>query len=115
MLDVSGKLIAKAQNKMNAVKIKRANVVSYKRPSVQAIRATTYTKAGQVITVYPTIKGWFEMRRIDKEGVRYAEFIQRKDIRFTVEYVLNLIKKKIKSNLQNRLKKFRKQITNCQI
>ena len=87
----------KIRHTRSQVKIKQANTVSYKRPSVNAIPATTFTKAGEVITVYPTIKGWFEIRRIEKDGTHFAEFIQMKDVRYTSSYLMLIILNKIKA------------------
>lgn len=93
------------RNNLKIVKIKQANAVSYKRPSVKAIGATTYKKAGQVITVYSIIKGWFEIRRVEQDGVHFAGFIQRKDVRYTIIYLVSAIIKKIKSRLTKLLKR----------
>ncbi len=83
------------------VKTKQANVVTYIRPLVKAITANLYNKPGQKRIVYSSIKGWFELRRVDKDGVRTAEFIRKEDITYGVgylvisliEYLRNLLKK----------------------
>lgn len=74
------------------VKTKQANVVSYIRPSVKAIKATYYEKRGQQLLVYPCIKGWLELRRVDKDGVKTAEFIRKEDVTYGLDYVISSLK-----------------------
>lgn len=78
------------------VKTRRANVATYKRPSVKAIQATSYKKPGAVIYVYPTIEGWFEIRQVDQNGARSFEFVRRTDVRYTVKYLLTVLIKRVK-------------------
>ncbi|WP_400243700.1 hypothetical protein AB3U99_21060 [Niallia sp. JL1B1071] len=56
------------------------NVTTYARPSVNAIKVNHYEKAGVELTVWPSIKGWFELRPVDFDGIMNTEFIQKKDI-----------------------------------
>jgi hypothetical protein len=83
------------------VKTGRANVVAYRMPSLKAILGTTYAKAGQHIPIYPSVKGWFEVRVPDKDGVEQAEFIQLKDVKNKINYfgpvLVNRIKFRMKS------------------
>ena len=95
-------------SKPSRVIIKRANVVSYKRPSVNAIEATTYAKADRTLSVFPSIPGWFEIRRIETDGVQYAEFIQEKDVRFTIKSQGLLLLKHLKSGIKKSFKKVSK-------
>lgn len=105
------KNVPKQRNTSNSVKIKRAGAVSYKRPSTNAISATTYA-ARVMILVNPTIKGWFEVMRIEKDGTPYAEFIQKKDVSYTGKYQMRIILnrlqllKRVKGRLIQSLKKF---------
>lgn len=98
------------------VKTKRGNVVTYLRPSVKAIQATTYKKPGQVMVVHPSIKGWFEIRRIDEGGENYAEFIEgkevsstlnimRKDVRDHLKFLIPIAMNRIKSIMINRFRR----------
>lgn len=93
------KKASKPKSIQKTVATKRANVVSYKRPSVNAIQATAYPKSGQVLAVYGSVKGWFETRRLGKDGILYAEFIQQKDVRYTVKYKVRVLTARLKARL----------------
>ena len=81
-------------------KTKKANVVSYIRPSVNALRANCYEKPGQKLVVYPCIEGWVELRRVNEDGARTAEFICRKDVTYDVRYLAVILIKYAKSILK---------------
>ncbi len=76
--------------KMKKAKTKHASVVTYTRPSVKAIKAACYEKPGQEFTVYSSIEGWFELRRVNKDGIRCAEFIRREDVRLSAGYLVTV-------------------------
>ena len=89
------------------VRTNRAHITAYKRPSLNALQGSAYTKAGQVLQVHPTVKGWFEVRHVDKEGIGYAEFIQQKDVRYTFGYLFQATLQRIKSRTRKLLKNLR--------
>lgn len=81
---------------MKTAKTRHAHVVTYKRPSTKAHQATTYNKRGEEIIVYPSIEGWFEVRQVGTDGERYAEFIRKKDVRYTLKYIAAILMKRLK-------------------
>ncbi|MDR7240679.1 hypothetical protein [Neobacillus drentensis] len=77
---------------MKKVKTKRANVITYTRPSVKSIPANQYERPGHEHIVYNCVKGWFEIRRVGKDNLKTVEFIRREDIRYSMEYMLIVLK-----------------------
>ncbi|GIN69661.1 hypothetical protein J14TS2_01360 [Bacillus sp. J14TS2] len=61
--------------------IKNNDVYSYARPSKNAIKVNHFNE-GDEITVYPLIKGWFELRPVDIDGIMNTEFIAESEISF---------------------------------
>jgi len=57
------------------------NVTTYARPSVNAIKVNHYEKAGAELKVWPSIKGWYELRPVDFDGIMNTEFVQIKDVK----------------------------------
>ncbi len=55
--------------------------------------------------VHPSIKGWFELRQADKEGINCVEFIQRKDVRYSAKYLATAIIMRIKLIAVKRIKR----------
>jgi hypothetical protein len=82
------------------LRTKRANVVTYLRPSVNAIKGTCYGKPGQELCLYPIIRGWFELRIPDEEGETHAEFVRWSDVTPITKYFLPVLKKRIKRMLK---------------
>lgn len=80
---------------MRKVKTKRPNVVTYTRPSMKAIPANQYERAGQELIVYPCINGWFELRGTNNDNLTTVEFIRRQDIRYTMAYMKKALKEKV--------------------
>ncbi|MBT2734689.1 hypothetical protein [Bacillus sp. ISL-7] len=76
------------------MKTKRANVITYTRPSIKSIPANHYEISGQEHIVYPCIRGWFEIRRVDKDNIKTVEFIRKEDIRYSTEYLIFVMKEK---------------------
>lgn len=62
---------------MKKVKVKGNNIKSYARPSTNALVVKEY-KTGDVITAYPSIEGWYELRPVDENGIMHTEFIEKK-------------------------------------
>ncbi|WEG13167.1 hypothetical protein PU629_02050 [Pullulanibacillus sp. KACC 23026] len=62
------------------IKIRRASVTTYARPSEKALVVQHYTK-GQNMRAYPSVKGWFELRPVDTDGIMNTEFIRTQDVR----------------------------------
>ena len=81
---------------MKIAKTRHTHVATYKRPSTKALQATTYNKRGEKITVYPSIEGWFEVRQVGTDGERYAEFIRKKDVRYTLKSLAAVFMKRLK-------------------
>jgi hypothetical protein len=69
----------------NHVKVKRRSAMTYARPSVKAPEVNRYER-GQELTVYPSIKGWCELRPVDDDGIMNTEFIRAKDIRLGITF-----------------------------
>jgi hypothetical protein len=65
---------------MKKVKTLSKNVKTYARPSTHAIVVQTIEDMGHQLTVYPSIKGWYELRPVDEDGVLRTEFIQMTDV-----------------------------------
>lgn len=65
---------------MKQVKTLNKNVMTYARPSTNAIVVQTIEDIGHTLTVYPSVKGWYELRPVDEEGVLRTEFVQEKDV-----------------------------------
>lgn len=74
------------------VKVKRDAVMTYARPSLKAPKVNEYIK-GQEITVYPSIKGWCELRPVDEDGIMNTEFIRYKDIHLDLAFHFLLVLK----------------------
>ena len=77
------------------LRTKRANVVTYLRPSVNAIKGTCYEKRGQELCLYPLIRGWFEVRIPDEEGGTHAEFVRWSDVTPIMNYLFPVVKNRI--------------------
>ncbi|SMQ84335.1 hypothetical protein SAMN05444673_5847 [Bacillus sp. OV166] len=88
---------------MRKVKTKRANIITYTRPSIKSIPANHYEISGQEHIVYPCIKGWFEIRRVDKDNLKSVEFIRREDIRYSLETKIIILKEKARRLKQIKL------------
>jgi hypothetical protein len=65
---------------MKKVKTLTKNVTTYARPSIHALKVQTFEDMGHLLTVYPSIKGWYELRPVDEEGVMRTEFVQITDV-----------------------------------
>ncbi|MBP1915465.1 hypothetical protein J2Z23_002446 [Lederbergia galactosidilyticus] len=61
--------------------VKKNSVFSYARPSKKAIKVNQFNKNDEII-VYPLIKGWFELRPVDTDGIMNTEFIAESEIKF---------------------------------
>lgn len=81
---------------MKTAKTRHAHVVTYRRPSTRALQASSYEKRGETLTVYPSVDGWFEVRKVDETGRRHAEFIQQKEVRYTFKYLTSAVLKRLK-------------------
>lgn len=85
---------------MATLKTKRAHVETYLRPSENALPGRGINKRGQDLKVYPSIKGWFEVRVADEAGRTHAEFIRRKDVKNKLKFFTFVLWKKIKAKLK---------------
>lgn len=61
------------------VEVSSDAVKTYARPSKRAIIVNEYTK-GAELTVYHFIKGWYELRPVDVDGIMNTEFISSEDV-----------------------------------
>ena len=56
------------------------NVYTYARPSINSIVVQHLEESGTELTIYPSIKGWYELRPVDVDGVMNTEFVQVNDV-----------------------------------
>lgn len=77
------------------MKTKRKNTNTYERPSLNANKVHLFEKAGTELVVYRSAAGWYEHRYTGLDGFKYAEFIQKKDLRYQLGYILFSAKKRI--------------------
>ncbi|PKG24199.1 hypothetical protein [Niallia nealsonii] len=94
---------------MKQMKTKRKNTNTYERPSLNANKVHLVEKAGTELVVYRSAAGWYEHRYIGLDGFKYAEFIQKKDLRYQLRYIYFAAKIRmkdphIKMKVMNRLK-----------
>ncbi|WP_078544328.1 hypothetical protein [Litchfieldia alkalitelluris] len=66
---------------MKKVKTISKQVKTYARPSEKAIVVNQYDEPGKELTVYPSIKGWYELRPVDFDGIMNTEFIKLEDVK----------------------------------
>ncbi|WP_141603619.1 hypothetical protein [Terrilactibacillus laevilacticus] len=66
---------------MKKVKTINKNVITYARPSTNAIVVNKHSKKGVELTVYPSIDGWYELRPVDFDGIMNTEFVQKADVK----------------------------------
>lgn len=71
----------KTNHKKKIVRTIHNQVKTYARPSLNAIVVNDYKKSGQELGVYPSIKGWYELRPKDTDGIMNTEFVQIKDVK----------------------------------
>jgi len=80
------------KRQVNHVIVKKRSVITFARPSVKAPEVNRYA-SGQALTVYPSIKDWYELRPVDDDGIMNTEFIRAKDINLGLTfYFLNFLK-----------------------
>ncbi|MFD1848655.1 hypothetical protein [Oceanobacillus bengalensis] len=68
-------------NSSRKATVRNKEVCTYARPSKKAIIVKHYDKGVQ-LTVYPIIKGWYELRPVDVDGIMNTEFIEESEIKF---------------------------------
>lgn len=65
---------------MMKAKTNKSDVYTYARPSINSIVVHHYTESGVELTIYPSVKGWYELRPVDTDGVMNTEFVQVSDV-----------------------------------
>lgn len=73
---------------MRKVKTIQNNVTTYVRPSIKSIKSMSLEESGQELIVYDTVEGWFELRRIGKNGEKEFGFIRKEDVKYSFQYLL---------------------------
>lgn len=66
---------------MKKFMLTKKDIKTYARPSVHAIVINEYEKEGHKLLVYPSVKGWYELRPADTDGVLMTEFVQQCDLK----------------------------------
>ncbi|WEG13165.1 hypothetical protein PU629_02040 [Pullulanibacillus sp. KACC 23026] len=85
---------------MLKMKTKKNDVITYARPSRNALVVNRYPK-GTELTLYPSVKGWYELRPVDFDGIMNTEFIRAEDV--GIESRFQLFTKKLKGFTKSRL------------
>lgn len=98
--------LAKKKNpKVILITARSTDLKTYIRPSAKALPASPISHHDKPFQVFISTKGWLEVRQPDKDGGTYAVFVQEKDVRFSLEFRMRRLFKRMKALLKRMLKR----------